>query len=545
MKQLDESLDRKPQKRDIMDMVELRIRNLQAFDELQSFNDTGKFLYIHPLITHQSERAQLTKLLKTDPHEFLRLHKNVADNIRRYESYSKQYCKILIQKTKMEKLIEVFNLGGLPTAPLDSFLELQEDFKKSDPDKLSKLQMLIITRGFKYAFKAWKDPDGKLWIIDAHQRRKALIALRKAGFTIPNIPYEPIFAADKKEAVEEIAAYNSEFATKNPDTLLFKKYNIDSDTLQRFNLGYEVKATDFGQLSPLFPQEHESDTVSEDEVDFDVPAAEDTTAIVAQPGDIWLLGNHRLMCGDCRSKSDVSTLMNGQHADLCVTDPPYNVNYEGGTEDELTIQNDSMENDLFATFLKQVFSIMFSILKPGGSYYIFHADSEGENFRASLRKAGLKIAQCCIWVKNTMVMGRQDYQWQHEPCLYGWKPGAGHQWNSDRKQTTVWNFDKPQRSSLHPTMKPIALMAYPISNSSTPGQIVVDLFSGSGSTLMACQQIDRICYAMEIDPRYVTATILRYQTMFPSQPICLVREGRQLNVKETATILAAKYTVLQ
>lgn len=438
----------------------------------------------------------------------------------------------------MEKQIEVFNLGGLPTAPLDSFLELQEDFKKSDPDKLSKLQMLIITRGFKYAFKAWKDSDGKLWIIDAHQRRKALLALRKSGFTIPEIPYEPIFAADKKEAVEEIAAYNSEFATKNPDTLLFKKYNIDADTLQRFNLGYEVKSIDFGQASPLFAQEHESDGVQEDSIDFDIPASEDSTSIIAQPGDIWLLGNHRLMCGDCRSKSDVSALMDGRHADLCVTDPPYNVNYEGGTEDELTIQNDSMENDLFATFLKQVFSIMFGILKPGGSYYIFHADSEGENFRASLRKAGFKIAQCCIWVKNTMVMGRQDYQWQHEPCLYGWKPGAGHQWNSDRKQTTVWNFDKPQRSSLHPTMKPIALMAYPISNSSTPGQIVVDIFSGSGSTLMACQQIDRICHAMEIDPRYVTATIHRYRAMFPEQCIQLIRGGKQLSIEDTKSLMA-------
>lgn len=438
----------------------------------------------------------------------------------------------------MEKQIEVFNLGGLPTAPLDSFLELQEDFKKSDPDKLSKLQMLIITRGFKYAFKAWKDSDGKLWIIDAHQRRKALLALRKSGFTIPEIPYEPIFAADKKEAVEEIAAYNSEFATKNPDTLLFKKYNIDADTLQRFNLGYEVKSIDFGQVSPLFAQEHESDGVQEDSIDFDIPASEDSTSIIAQPGDIWLLGNHRLMCGDCRSKSDVSALMDGRHADLCVTDPPYNVNYEGGTEDELTIQNDSMENDLFATFLKQVFSIMFGILKPGGSYYIFHADSEGENFRASLRKAGFKIAQCCIWVKNTMVMGRQDYQWQHEPCLYGWKPGAGHQWNSDRKQTTVWNFDKPQRSSLHPTMKPIALMAYPISNSSTPGQIVVDIFSGSGSTLMACQQIDRICHAMEIDPRYVTATIHRYRAMFPEQRIQLIRDGKQLSIEDTKSLMA-------
>lgn len=443
----------------------------------------------------------------------------------------------------MEKLIEVFNLGGLPTAPLDSFLELQEDFKKSDPDKLSKLQMLIITRGFKYAFKAWQDPDGKLWIIDAHQRRKALLALRKSGFTIPEIPYEPIFAADKKEAVEEIAAYNSEFATRNPDTLLFKKYNIDSDTLQRFNLGYEVKTTDFGQLSPLFAQEHESENVQEDATDFNVPASEDT--VIARPGDIWLLGSHRLMCGDCRSKADITALMNGQHADLCVTDPPYNVNYEGGTEEELTIQNDSMENDLFATFLRQVFSVMFAVLKPGGSYYIFHADSEGENFRASLRKAGFKIAQCCIWVKNTMVMGRQDYQWQHEPCLYGWKPGAGHQWNSDRKQTTVWNFDKPQRNAIHPTMKPIALMAYPISNSSTPGQIVLDIFSGSGSTLMACQQIDRICHAMEIDPKYVTATIYRYRAMFPGQPIRLVRNGELLDVKQTADMIADQNKVIQ
>lgn len=294
---------------------------------------------------------------------------------------------------------------------------------------------------------------------------------------------------------------------------------------------------DFG-VSPLFAQEHESDSIMEDDVDFAIPSSEDTTGIFAQPGDVWLLGNHRLMCGDCRSKSDVTTLMNGLRADLCVTDPPYNVNYEGGTEAELTIQNDSMENDLFATFLKQVFSVMYEVLKPGGSYYIFHADSEGENFRASLRKAGFKIAQCCIWVKNSMVMGRQDYQWQHEPCLYGWKPGAGHQWNSDRKQTTVWNFDKPQRNAIHPTMKPIALMAYPISNSSTSGQVVVDFFSGSGSTLMACQQIDRICYAMEIDPRYVTATIHRYRAMFPEQPIQLIRQGKLQSIEDTQSILS-------
>lgn len=438
----------------------------------------------------------------------------------------------------MEKLIEVFNLGGLPTAPLDSFLELQEDFKKSDPDKLSKLQMLIITRGFKYAFKAWRDPDGKLWIIDAHQRRKALIALRKSGFTVPDIPYEPIYAADKKEAVEEIAAYNSEFATKNPDTLLFKKYNIDTDTLSRFNLGYEVKAIDFAPVTPLFSQEHESSDIQEDAIDFTIPSDEDgSNAVFAATGDIWLLGNNRLMCGDCRAKSDVTALMDGQYADLLVTDPPYNVAYQGATEDELTIQNDSMDNDLFATFLKQVFAVMFTVVRPGGSYYIFHADSEGENFRAGLRKAGFKIAQCCIWVKNSMVMGRQDYQWKHEPCLYGWKPGAGHFWNSDRKQTTIWNFDKPQRNAIHPTMKPIALMAYPICNSSAAGQIVADFFSGSGSTLMACQQTDRICHAMEIDPRYVSATVTRYRSMFPAQPIRVIRNGILLATEETTEII--------
>ena len=436
----------------------------------------------------------------------------------------------------MKKLIEVFNLGNLPTAPLDSFLELQEDFKVSDPDKSSKLQMLIITRGFKYAFKAWRDAEGKLWIIDAHQRRKALLALRKAGFEIPEIPYEPIQAVDKKEAVEEIAAYNSEFATKNPDTLLFKKYDIDSETMERFNLGYEVKALDFGEIKPLFTQEKESTEINEDETDIIIPDDEDDKSIFAQSGDLWILGKHRLLCGDCRYTDNVKKLMDGKAADLIVTDPPYNVAYTGGTEEELTIQNDSMDNDAFATFLLQVFSVMYTIVKPGGSIYVFHADTEGENFRTSFRKAGFKLSQCCVWVKNSMVMGMQDYQWKHEPCLYGWKPGAGHFWNSDRKQTTVWNFDKPQRNNLHPTMKPIALMAYPIFNSSVPGQIVSDFFSGSGSTIMACQQTDRIAYAMDLDPRYVTATVNRFKAMFPEQPVSLVRDGIALTSDETLKI---------
>lgn len=434
----------------------------------------------------------------------------------------------------MKQEITIYNLGKLPTAPLDSFNELQEDFKIPDQDKLAKLQMLIITRGFKYAFKAWQDPDGKLWIIDAHQRRKALLALRKSGFTIPDIPYEPIFAEDKKEAVEEIAAYNSEFAKKNPDTLLFKKYEIDSDTLDRFNLPFEAKAIDLGlSHQPLFSDDT-SGEIREDEEELQIPSKD---IYITQPGDIWLLGKHRLMCGDCREKKTVSELMDGKLADLCVTDPPYNVSYQGDTSEQLTIDNDSMENDTFLVFLRQVFGYMFQAMRPGAPIYVFHADSEGGNFRIAFKQAGFKFAQCCIWAKNTMCLGRQDYQWQHEPVLYGWKPGAAHTWNSNRKQTTLWNFDKPQRNAVHPTMKPIALMAYPINNSSVPGSIVIDFFSGSGSTIMACQQVDRICYGMEIDPRYADATVHRFKTLFKNQPVQLVRDDETLSVELTAKLL--------
>lgn len=442
------------------------------------------------------------------------------------------------------KTFEVYNLGNLPTAPLDAFHDLQEDFKKSDPEKLSKLQILIITRGFKYAFKAWKDKDGKLWIIDAHQRKKALLALRKVGFAIPEIPYEPIFAESKKEAVEEIAAYNSEFATKNPDTLLFKKYNIDTDTLSTFNLGFSPVA-----LEPIsFDSEgsfNNSETCDiEEDSDSDVEIEEDAPSFSA-PGDVWLLGDHRLMCGDCRNSADVARLMNGASADLCVTDPPYNVAYQGSTEEQMTIDNDSMENDLFKVFLSQVFKSMNECMKPGAAIYVFHADGEGISFRQAFNE-NFKFAQCCIWVKNSFTLGRQDYQHQfepvlygfkHGPILYGWKKGAAHNWNADRKQTTVWNFDKPTRNNLHPTTKPIALMAYPIRNSSAPGQLVIDFFSGSGSTLMACQQVDRLCCAMEIDPKYIDRSVLRFKTMFSKQPIRLLRGNVELSIEETAKIM--------
>ena len=412
------------------------------------------------------------------------------------------------------KTIEIYNLGNLPTAPLDDFHELQEDFKISDPDKLAKLQMLIITRGFKYAFKAWKDQDGKLWIIDAHQRKKALISLRKSGFEIPPIPYEPIFAADKKEAVEEIAAYNSEFGKKNPDTLLFEKYRIDSDTLDRFNLDFKPIAIETPSFDSVLSGFDNSE-IKEDS-DETLNSLQSLTEPVTKPGDLYILGSHRLICGDCLQSADVAKLMNGRLADCTVTDPPYNVAYTGATEEELSIRNDSMSNDDFLVFIRQSFISMFNVMKEGAAIYVFHADGEGANFRIGFKQAGFKFAQCLIWVKNTFTIGRQDYQWQHEPILYGWKPGAAHTWLSDRKQSTVWNFDKPQRNGAHPTMKPIALMAYPIQSSCHPRGIVCDFFLGSGSTLLAAQQTDRICYGMEIDPRYCDVIVARFKAMFPN-----------------------------
>lgn len=417
------------------------------------------------------------------------------------------------------KTVEIYNLGNLPTAPLDSFQELQEDFKITDSEKLAKLQMLILTRGFKYAFKAWQDHDGKLWIIDAHQRKKALIALRKAGFEIPEIPYEPIYAASKKEAVEEIAAYNSEFGKKNPDTLLFEKYEIESDTLDRFSLDfkpYAIESPDFGSdisdAEQAIVDEDSEEVISQLENLLEKEP-------VTKPGDLYLLGKHRLMCGDCLQSDDVNKLMNGRKADCSVTDPPYNVAYTGATEDELEIRNDEMTKDDFLMFIRQSFTSMINTMKPGAPIYVFHADSEGANFRIGFKDAGFKFAQCLIWVKNQFTMGRQDYQWQHEPILYGWKPGSAHTWLSDRKQATIWNFDKPQRNGAHPTMKPVALMAYPIRNSCPQRGIVIDYFLGSGSTIMAAQQTDRICYGMEIDPRYCDVIVERFKMMFPNEEI--------------------------
>lgn len=239
----------------------------------------------------------------------------------------------------------------------------------------------------------------------------------------------------------------------------------------------------------------------------DVPDAPEEP--ITKPGDLWILGDHRLLCGDSTDTVALERLMGGVNADLWLTDPPYNVNYEGGTG--LKIQNDNMKDAEFRQFLKDVYIAANCFLRPGAAFYIWHADSEGYNFRGAAFDTGWKVRQCLIWLKSSLVMGRQDYQWKHEPCLYGWTEGAAHTWNSDRKQTTILEFDKPRRNGEHPTMKPVDLFQYQMTNSTKPGDVVLDSFGGSGTTLIAAERINRKARLMELDPAYCDVIVKRWE----------------------------------
>lgn len=251
-------------------------------------------------------------------------------------------------------------------------------------------------------------------------------------------------------------------------------------------------------------------SLDEDEVTddgFDLTAALEAATFV-QRGDVWKVGRHRLVCGDATSEADVSALMGGKTANLVLTDPPYNVAFESASG--LSIKNDKMQADAFFEFLFAAFTQMAAVTEKGGSAYVFHADTEGVNFRRAFTEAGFYLSGCCVWVKNSLVLGRSPYQWQHEPVLYGWRQGGKHRWYADRKQTTVWQFDKPRKNSDHPTSKPLELLAYPIQNSTQANAIVLDTFAGSGSTLMACEATDRVAYCMELDEKYASVILRRY-----------------------------------
>ena len=278
-------------------------------------------------------------------------------------------------------------------------------------------------------------------------------------------------------------------------------------------LGFDLDLTGFSldEINALTPMEVEPGLTDEDAV----PEApeEPTTRL----GDVWVLGQHRLMCGDSTSIDEMQKLTDNQLVDMWLTDPPYNVAYEGATG--LTIQNDDMGDEQFRQFLRDSYVTADTVLKPGAVFYIWHADLEGYNFRGAAKDAGWKIRQCLIWKKSSLVMGRQDYHWKHEPCLYGWKEGAGHLWAADRKQTTILEFDKPSRNGEHPTMKPVALFEYQMLNNTKGGDIVLDSFGGSGTTIIAAEKNGRRGYLMELDPKYCDVIIKRWQDYTGNQAI--------------------------
>lgn len=291
---------------------------------------------------------------------------------------------------------------------------------------------------------------------------------------------------------------------------------------------FDVTFTGFDppEIEQLMNSVHDKEIV-EDEFDVEAQLQEPT---VTREGDLWLLGEHRLVCGDSTLPETYDLLMAGRKANLVVTDPPYNVDYEGSAG---KIKNDKMAEEQFEKFLFAAYVNMEQNMMDDASIYVFHSDSHGLAFRRAFEEAGFYLSGCCIWKKNSLVLGRSPYQWLHEPVLFGWKKGGRHQWYADRKQTTVWEYDKPKKNDLHPTMKPVNLIAYPIKNSSMSNCIVLDPFGGSGSTLIAADQLKRICYTVELDPKYADVIVNRYLAQVGSdEQIFLVRDGQKISYAE-------------
>lgn len=309
---------------------------------------------------------------------------------------------------------------------------------------------------------------------------------------------------------------------------------IEIESLKDDDFDLSFTGFDESELLDLFGDDSKG-KVEDD--NFDLSSALEKASFV-EKGDVWTVGKHRLMCGDATSKEDVQILMGDTKGNLILTDPPYGVSFKSSSG--LTIENDSMKNDEFYNFLLSAFKNMADHLEKGGSAYVFHADTEGLNFRKAFVDSGFHLAGCCIWVKNSLVLGRSDYQWQHEPVLYGFMQNGKHRWYSDRKQTTIWNFDKPKKNSNHPTSKPLDLLSYPIGNSTQENAVVIDTFGGSGSTLIACEKMNRICYTMELDEKYASVILRRYvEDTGDKDNVYVIRNGKKIPyadlVKEVET----------
>jgi DNA modification methylase len=374
---------------------------------------------------------------------------------------------------------------------IDKLIPYINNARTHSPEQITKLRSSLREFGFVNPVLI----DRNYNIIAGHGRYEAA---KEEGYSeVPCVYVDHLSEAQKKAY---IIADNRMAMDAGWDEELLK---VELEALEGESFDLSLTGFDEDELADLF----KSDEAPIEDDDYDLSEALEKAAFVER-GDRWIVGRHVLYCGDATNKDDVDKLMDGKSANLVLTDPPYGVSFKSSSG--LTIKNDSMKNDEFYNFLKSAFDNMVAHCEKGAAGYVFHADTEGLNFRKAFIDSGFHLAGCCIWVKDSLVLGRSDYQWQHEPVLYGFLQNGKHNWYSDRKQTTIWNFKKPKRNENHPTSKPLDLLSYPLQNSTRENAIVIDTFGGSGSTLMACELSNRICYTMELDEKYASVILRRY-----------------------------------
>lgn len=395
---------------------------------------------------------------------------------------------------------------------IDQLIPYANNARTHSKDQIIKLRSSLREFGFVNPVLIDKDKN----IIAGHGR--VMAAKEERIEEIPCVLVEHLTEAQKKAY---ILADNKLALDAGWDNDLLE---VELKALEELDFNLELTGFDLEEIDKILMADQE---VTEDDFDVDQALNEPT---ISELGDIWLLGRHRLICGDSTKAETIERLMDGNKANLVLTDPPYNVNYEAKAG---TIQNDDMKDEEFYNFLLDSFRNIYEAMERDASIYVFHADTEGLNFRKAFVDAGFYLSGTCIWRKQSLVLGRSPYQWQHEPILFGWKRKGRHQWYGDRKQTTIWEFDRPTKSTLHPTMKPVELCAYPIKNSSMSNCIVLDAFGGSGSTLIACEQTDRICYTAELEEKFADVIVKRYIAYKESnEDAYLIRNGVKIKFED-------------
>lgn len=402
--------------------------------------------------------------------------------------------------------------------PIAKLVPYINNARTHSPEQIMKLRSSL--REFGFINPVIIDRD--YGVIAGHGR---ILAAKEEGITeVPCVFADHLTEAQKKAY---ILADNRMAMDAGWDEELLR---VEIEALQAEAFDVSLTGFDPNEIDDLF-KENLKDGLHDDDFDIEAELKKPT---FTKTGDVWTLGRNRLVCGDSTKKETYSILMEGKKANLVLTDPPYNVNYKGTAG---KIKNDHMANDAFYQFLLDAFTNMEAVMADDASIYVFHADTEGLNFRRAFADAGFYLSGCCIWKKNSLVLGRSPYQWIHEPVLFGWKKSGKHAWYAGRKETTVWEYDKPKKNADHPTMKPIALLAYPIMNSSMTNALVLDPFGGSGSTLIACEQSDRICYTVELDEKYCDVIVKRYiEQVGSAEGVTVLRDGVTLRFDEVSTV---------